>query len=290
MDLAIHFPNFTLPGEPETLASVLSDTAGAAEAGGCSTFTLMDHWFQMEQLAQVAGPDAGGLHLAGVSGRSDATHHPRPSGHRSHLPPSRAAGQDGDHARCPVGRPCSTGHRCGLVRAGAPGPRRAVPADQSSDSNAWRRRSRSAGRCGATTTVPTRGVTTSWPRPSARPAPSADRRPGSSSAAAESGRPSGWWRGTPTPATSSLRTRRWWPTSSTCWTATVTPRDVTRPPSSGPSSSDPIRSTTWTPSCPPWPSTRSLGIGQVWVSPSGPEPARWVERVSERAVPELAEL
>jgi alkanesulfonate monooxygenase SsuD/methylene tetrahydromethanopterin reductase-like flavin-dependent oxidoreductase (luciferase family) len=34
----------------------------------------------------------------------------------------------------------------------------------------------------------------------------------------------------------------------------------------------------------------SLGIGQVWVSPSGPEPARWVERVSERAVPELAEL
>ncbi len=34
----------------------------------------------------------------------------------------------------------------------------------------------------------------------------------------------------------------------------------------------------------------ALGIGQVWVSPSGPDPARWVERVSEQAVPKLAEL
>src|ERR1039458_4969968 len=44
MQLAIHFPNFTLPGGPEVLAPTLAATAGAAEAAGCSTFTMMDHW------------------------------------------------------------------------------------------------------------------------------------------------------------------------------------------------------------------------------------------------------
>jgi len=56
MRLAIHFPNFTLPGQPESLASILTETARAAEDGGCSTFTVMDHWFQMEQLATSADP------------------------------------------------------------------------------------------------------------------------------------------------------------------------------------------------------------------------------------------
>jgi F420-dependent oxidoreductase-like protein len=56
MDLAIHFPNFSLPGEPASLSTFLSDSARAAEAGGCSTFTLMDHWFQMEQLATSHDP------------------------------------------------------------------------------------------------------------------------------------------------------------------------------------------------------------------------------------------
>ncbi len=56
MKLAIHFPNFTLPGGAEALAPTLAATARAAEEGGCATFTLMDHWFQMEQLAGGA-PD-----------------------------------------------------------------------------------------------------------------------------------------------------------------------------------------------------------------------------------------
>ena len=51
MKLGIHFANFTLPGGPAALAPVLAATARAAEDGGASTFTLMDHWFQMEQLA-----------------------------------------------------------------------------------------------------------------------------------------------------------------------------------------------------------------------------------------------
>jgi F420-dependent oxidoreductase-like protein len=56
MKLAIHFPNFTLPGQPGSLASTLTATARAAEDGGCSSFTVMDHWFQMEELATSQDP------------------------------------------------------------------------------------------------------------------------------------------------------------------------------------------------------------------------------------------
>ena len=53
---AVHFANFTLPGGPEGLASTLAATARAADQGGCSTFTLMDHYFQMESLATAQDP------------------------------------------------------------------------------------------------------------------------------------------------------------------------------------------------------------------------------------------
>jgi F420-dependent oxidoreductase-like protein len=56
MKLAIHFPNFTMPGEPASLATLLAATAKAADDGGCETMTLMDHWFQMEQRAPATDP------------------------------------------------------------------------------------------------------------------------------------------------------------------------------------------------------------------------------------------
>ncbi|GGF34641.1 LLM class F420-dependent oxidoreductase [Subtercola lobariae] len=56
MRLGIHFSNFTLPGGAEALGPTLAATAEAAEAGGCSLFTLMDHWFQMESLATSYDP------------------------------------------------------------------------------------------------------------------------------------------------------------------------------------------------------------------------------------------
>jgi F420-dependent oxidoreductase-like protein len=72
MELGIHFVNFTLPGGPEALAPILADTAQAAEAGGCSTFTLMDHWFQMEQFATSQDPMLEGYTALGyLAGKTE---------------------------------------------------------------------------------------------------------------------------------------------------------------------------------------------------------------------------
>ncbi len=65
--------NFTLPGGPEALAGTLAATARAAEDGGCEMFTLMDHWFQMEQFAPAQDPMLEGYtalgYLAGLTQR-----------------------------------------------------------------------------------------------------------------------------------------------------------------------------------------------------------------------------
>jgi F420-dependent oxidoreductase-like protein len=73
MQVGIHFVNFDLPGGPESLAPTLSATARAAEDGGCSMFTLMDHWFQMEEFAKATDPMLEGYtslgYLAGLTRR-----------------------------------------------------------------------------------------------------------------------------------------------------------------------------------------------------------------------------
>jgi len=56
MQLAVHFPDFTLPGGSASIPTVLAATARAAEAAGVTTFTLMDHWFQMEAHAPASDP------------------------------------------------------------------------------------------------------------------------------------------------------------------------------------------------------------------------------------------
>jgi F420-dependent oxidoreductase-like protein len=56
MHLGIHFVSFTLPDAPASLASALAETARVAEEGGATTFTVMDHWFQMEMMASATDP------------------------------------------------------------------------------------------------------------------------------------------------------------------------------------------------------------------------------------------
>src|ERR1700728_162640 len=56
MQIGVHFMNFTLPGGPAGLRAAVGDTAVAAEEAGCSWFTEMDHWFQMEHFATAHDP------------------------------------------------------------------------------------------------------------------------------------------------------------------------------------------------------------------------------------------
>jgi len=56
LKLGIHFGHFDLPGGTEALAGTVAEVAQAAEQGGCSIFTLMDHWFQMDRVAPAQDP------------------------------------------------------------------------------------------------------------------------------------------------------------------------------------------------------------------------------------------
>ena len=72
MDVGIHFMNFTLSGGPERLRAHVRDTAEAAEAAGCTMFTCMDHYFQMEAFARAEDPMLEGYTTLGyVAGRTE---------------------------------------------------------------------------------------------------------------------------------------------------------------------------------------------------------------------------
>ena len=56
MRLAIHCANLTWPGGTPALAQTLAGVARAADQGGVTTLTLMDHYFQMENLGGPSEP------------------------------------------------------------------------------------------------------------------------------------------------------------------------------------------------------------------------------------------
>jgi F420-dependent oxidoreductase-like protein len=56
MKLAIHCANLSFPGGPGALAPTLTAVAQAADEGGVATLTMMDHWFQMENLGGPPEP------------------------------------------------------------------------------------------------------------------------------------------------------------------------------------------------------------------------------------------
>lgn len=56
MRFGFHFMDFTLPGQPGSIAPALAATAKAAEAIGSSWFTVMDHYFQMEHYQTAHEP------------------------------------------------------------------------------------------------------------------------------------------------------------------------------------------------------------------------------------------
>ena len=72
MEIGIHFMNFTLSGGPEAIRTHVSDTAEAAEAAGCTMFTCMDHYFQMEGFSRAEDPMLEGYTTLGyVAARTE---------------------------------------------------------------------------------------------------------------------------------------------------------------------------------------------------------------------------
>ena len=56
MRLGLHYWNYSTPSDPARMAATLAETARVAERGGFSAFTVMDHYFQMEQTGSAAEP------------------------------------------------------------------------------------------------------------------------------------------------------------------------------------------------------------------------------------------
>ena len=130
MLLGVHCSNLTWPGGAEALGTTLAGVARAADEGGVATLTLMDHYFQMETLGGPPEPMLEGYTSLGFVAASDQPDRARAARHRRDLPAPRPARQDRHHPRRPLAGSRDARARRRLVRAGAPRPRRPLPADQ----------------------------------------------------------------------------------------------------------------------------------------------------------------
>ena len=65
MKLGIHIVSFDFPGGPASIGAVLADAAVAAEAAGATSLSLMDHYFQMDQMAPAEQPMLEGYSALG---------------------------------------------------------------------------------------------------------------------------------------------------------------------------------------------------------------------------------
>jgi F420-dependent oxidoreductase-like protein len=67
MRFGFHFLDFTLPDQPQSLARTVRETARTAEQTGASWFTVMDHYFQMEQFRTAHDPMLEGYTTLGFA-------------------------------------------------------------------------------------------------------------------------------------------------------------------------------------------------------------------------------
>jgi F420-dependent oxidoreductase-like protein len=72
MKLGLHYWNYSTPSEPADIAPTLAETARIAEQAGLSSFTVMDHYFQMEAMAQADEPMLEGYTTLGyLAGKTE---------------------------------------------------------------------------------------------------------------------------------------------------------------------------------------------------------------------------
>jgi F420-dependent oxidoreductase-like protein len=73
MQVGIHNVRFDFPDAPASIGPTVAATARAAEAVGVASFTFMDHWFQMEQMAPATDPMLEGYTALGFVAAHAAT-------------------------------------------------------------------------------------------------------------------------------------------------------------------------------------------------------------------------
>lgn len=56
MKLGVHYWNYSTPSEPAAIAPTLAETARIVEQAGASSFTVMDHFFQMDGMGRAEEP------------------------------------------------------------------------------------------------------------------------------------------------------------------------------------------------------------------------------------------
>ena len=152
MKLGIHIVSFDFPGGPASIAPCSPTRPLRPRQPERRRCRVMDHYFQMDQMAPAEQPDARGLHHARLPGRPHHQRAPRVARHRGHLPPPRPARQD----RCHPRRALRRARRARASARRGTSASTAVSACRSrrspSASNGSRRRCRSACRCGTPTT------------------------------------------------------------------------------------------------------------------------------------------
>ncbi len=56
MRLGLHYWSFSIPDDPALIGPTLAETARIADQAGVTSFTVMDHFFQMDQMAPASEP------------------------------------------------------------------------------------------------------------------------------------------------------------------------------------------------------------------------------------------
>ena len=72
MKVGLHYWNYSTPSDPTEIAATLAETVRTAEQAGFSSFTVMDHYFQMDRAAAAEEPMLEGYTTLGyVAARSE---------------------------------------------------------------------------------------------------------------------------------------------------------------------------------------------------------------------------